>query len=28
WAFGHALVEYWTKNLTSEQLRDRYNFYL
>ena len=28
WAFGHALVEYWTKNLTTEQLRDRYNFYL
>ena len=28
WAFGHALVEYWTKNLTSEQLSDRYNFYL
>jgi uncharacterized protein len=28
WAFGHALVEYWTKNLTSEQLRDRYDFYL
>lgn len=27
-AFGHALVEYWTKNLTSEQLRDRYQFYL
>ena len=28
WAFGHALVEYWTKNLSSEELRDRYNFYL
>ena len=28
WAFGHALVEYWTKNLSSQQLRDRYNFYL
>ncbi|MFM2311772.1 MAG: hypothetical protein RLZZ04_1048 [Cyanobacteriota bacterium] len=28
WAFGQALVEYWTKNLTSEQLRDRYNLYL
>jgi len=28
WAFGQALVEYWTKNLNSEQLRDRYNFYL
>jgi predicted GTPase len=28
WAFGHALVEYWTKNLTVEQLRDRFNYYL
>ncbi len=28
WAFGHALVEYWTKNLTTEQLRKRYQFYL
>ncbi len=28
WAFGHALVEYWTKDLDSGQLRDRYNFYL
>lgn len=28
WAFGHALVEYWTKNLSSSQLRDRYDFYL
>ena len=28
WAFGHALVEYWTKNLTTEQLRERYQFYL
>jgi uncharacterized protein len=28
WAFGHALVEYWSKNLNSEQLRDRYDFYL
>jgi hypothetical protein len=28
WAFGHALVEYWSKNLNSEQLRERYNFYL
>lgn len=28
WAFGHALVEYWTKNLNSEQLRSRYQFYL
>ena len=28
WAFGHALVEYWTKDLDSEQLRARYQFYL
>ncbi len=28
WAFGHALVEYWTKNLTTEQLRKRYQDYL
>ena len=28
WAFGHALVEYWTKNFNSEQLRARYQFYL
>ncbi|MEM6614588.1 MAG: GTPase [Cyanobacteria bacterium P01_C01_bin.72] len=28
WAFGHALVEYWTKNLNPAQLGDRYQFYL
>ncbi len=28
WALGHALVEYWTKNLNAEQLRARYQFYL
>jgi len=28
WAFGHALVEYWTKDLSSEELRARYQFYL
>ena len=28
WAFGHALIEYWTNNLNSEQLRDRYDYYL
>ena len=28
WALGNALVEYWTKDLNSEQLRDRYQFYL
>ncbi|RUT01850.1 hypothetical protein DSM106972_064730 [Dulcicalothrix desertica PCC 7102] len=28
WAFGRALVEYWTQNLTVEQLRQRFEFYL
>ena len=28
WAFGHALVEYWTQNLTVEQLRSRVEYYL
>ncbi len=28
WAFGHALVEYFTQNLTINQLRERFNFYL
>jgi uncharacterized protein len=28
WAFGHALVEYWTQNMTVEQLRERVAFYL
>ncbi len=28
WAFGHALVEYWTKNLTVEQLQQRFETYL
>ncbi|KAF3884163.1 MULTISPECIES: GTPase family protein [Nostocales] len=28
WAFGHALVEYWTQNLTVEQLRERFDSYL
>lgn len=27
-AFGHALVEYWTQNLTVEQLRERFEHYL
>lgn len=27
WAFGHALVEYWTQNLTIPQLQDRYRHY-
>jgi predicted GTPase len=28
WAFGHALVEYWTKKLTVDELRDRVEYYL
>ncbi|MBW4560805.1 MAG: GTPase family protein [Mojavia pulchra JT2-VF2] len=28
WAFGHALVEYWAQNLTVEQLRERFDYYL
>lgn len=28
WAFGHGLVEYWTKNLTVEQLQQRFESYL
>jgi predicted GTPase len=28
WAFGHALVEYWTQNLTVDRLRERFEFYL
>lgn len=28
WAFGQALVEYWTQNLTIEKLRERFNYYL
>ncbi|MGV2830461.1 GTPase [Myxosarcina sp. GI1(2024)] len=28
WAFGHALVEYWTKNLNVDQLWKRYQYYL
>ncbi|WP_341528995.1 GTPase family protein [Nostoc sp. UHCC 0302] len=28
WAFGHALVEYWSQNLTVEQLRQRFEYYL
>lgn len=28
WAFGHALIEYWTQNLTAEQLRERFEYYL
>jgi uncharacterized protein len=27
-AFGQALVEYWTQNLTPEQLRSRFDYYL
>ncbi|MER3435723.1 MAG: GTPase [Leptolyngbya sp. ERB_1_1] len=28
WAFGHALTEYWTQNLSIEQLEARYQHYL
>jgi small GTP-binding protein len=28
WAFGHALLEYWTQNLSFEQLQKRYEYYL
>lgn len=28
WVFGHALTEYWTQSLTSEQLRSRFEHYL
>jgi hypothetical protein len=28
WAFGHAVVEYWTQQLTVEQLQARFNHYL
>lgn len=28
WALGHALVEYWTKNLSVGQLREQFEYYL
>lgn len=28
YAFGHALVEYWTKKLTAEELTQRFHYYL
>jgi uncharacterized protein len=28
WAFGHALTEYWTQQLTLEELKARFNGYL
>ncbi len=28
WALGHALVTFWTQNLTVEQLQERWKFYL
>lgn len=28
WALGHALVEYWSRNLSVEQLRQRFDDYL
>ncbi|MCP6762225.1 MAG: GTPase family protein [Fischerella sp. CENA71] len=27
-AFGYALIEYWTQNLSMEQLRERFGYYL
>ena len=28
WAFGHSLVEYWTQNLTIEQLKEKFEYYI
>jgi uncharacterized protein len=28
WAFGHTVVEYWTQQLTSDRLSERFNYYL
>ncbi|AFZ47003.1 GTP-binding protein HSR1-related protein [Cyanobacterium stanieri PCC 7202] len=28
WALGHGLVEYWSKNLSFNQLKQRYQYYL
>jgi predicted GTPase len=28
WAFGHALIEYWTQNLTIEQMQERFDHYM
>lgn len=28
WAFGHAITEYWTQALTTNQLQERFNHYL
>ena len=28
WAFGHALVEYWTQGLSTDRLAERIDFYL
>ncbi|MBM0740977.1 50S ribosome-binding GTPase [Phormidium sp. CLA17] len=28
WAFGHAITEYWTQSLTTEQLQQRFQHYL
>ncbi|MGQ9869311.1 GTPase family protein [Leptodesmis sp.] len=28
WAFGHAIIEYWTQSLTLEQFRERFHYYL
>jgi hypothetical protein len=28
WAFGHTLVEFWTKKLDFSELEKRYRYYL
>lgn len=28
WAFGHSLIEYWTQDLSLDQLQKRYDYYL
>jgi uncharacterized protein len=28
WAFGHALVEYWSQTITMEQFHERFDYYL
>lgn len=28
WAFGHALIEYWTQNLSIEQMQEKFNYYI
>ncbi|GAX35235.1 GTPase family protein [Nodularia sp. NIES-3585] len=28
WAFGHAIAEYWTQEMSVDKLRERFNYYL